>query len=69
MNKSIVFGAAITGFLLSLLLYSAFGAIFAWGLQHPLENILDREIRYKDLFLVAFLMLVFLTESPIQKKK
>lgn len=57
------------GILLSLLLYAAYGALFAWGLQQPLENILDREIRYKDLFLVAFLLLVFLTESPIQKKK
>ncbi|ATW58787.1 hypothetical protein SEA_ZION_5 [Corynebacterium phage Zion] len=66
MNKSISFGAAIVGILLSLLLYAACGALFAWGLQQPLENILDREIRYKDLFLVAFLMLVFLNPKPVK---
>ena len=66
MNKSIVFGAAIVGILLSLLLYAAYGALFAWGLQHPLENILDREIRYRDLFAVAFLLLVFLNPKPVK---
>ncbi|ATW58508.1 hypothetical protein SEA_STICKYNOTE_5 [Corynebacterium phage Stickynote] len=66
MNKSISFGAAIVGILLSLLLYAAYGALFAWGLQQPLENILDREIRYKDLFLVAFLLLVFLNPKPVK---
>ncbi|AYQ98397.1 hypothetical protein KIMCHI1738_5 [Corynebacterium phage Kimchi1738] len=68
MNKSISFGAAIVGILLSLLLYAAYGALFAWGLQQPLENILDREIRYKDIFLVAFLMLVFLNPKPVKAK-
>lgn len=54
------------GILLSLLLYAAYGALFAWGLQIPLENILNQEIRYWDLFLVATLILVFMTPNPFK---
>ena len=58
----------VAKFLLSLLLYAAYGALFAWGLQIPLENILNQEIQYRDLFMVATLTLVFFTPDQFKTK-
>lgn len=55
---------AFTALLLALIIYMIYGAFFAWGLQYPLESILDREIRYWDLFLVAVLTMAFLNGPP-----
>lgn len=66
MNKTVTPGAVFAGFLLSLFAYAILGALFAWGLQTPLENILDKEIRYWDLFWVAVLSLAFITPNPVK---
>lgn len=66
MNKPIPLGAVFAGLLLSLFVYAIYGALFAWAVQHPLENILDKEIRYWDLFLVAVLSLAFITPNPVK---
>lgn len=55
---------AFAALLLALIIYMIYGAFFAWGLQHPLENILDRDIRYWDLFWVAVLTMAFLNGPP-----
>lgn len=59
---------AFAALLLALIIYMIYGALFAWGLQRPLENILDRDIRYWDLFWVAVLTMAFLNGPPSNSK-
>lgn len=66
MNRIVTPAVVFAALLLSLFVYAIYGAFFAWGLQQPLENILGRDIRYWDLFLVSFLSLAFITPNPIK---
>lgn len=65
MSKNITPGAVLMGILTAIIICAISGALFAWGLQGSLESILDKEIRYWDLFKVTTLSIVFLTWNPV----